>query len=58
MVSFRSPSVRFNLIEAFRAVADGLSDTVDQLIARVNDAGQFDELELVWMLSALVFIPH
>nr|AAA33741.1 lignin peroxidase lpoB [Phanerodontia chrysosporium] len=26
--------------------------TVDQIIARVNDAGEFDELELVWMLSA------
>lgn len=28
------------------------TDTVDQIINRVNDAGEFDELELVWMLSA------
>ena len=27
-------------------------DTVDQILARTNDAGQFDELETVWMLSA------
>ena len=28
------------------------TDTVDQILARTNDAGQFDELETVWMLSA------
>lgn len=32
----------------------GPTDTVDQIISRVNDAGEFDELELVWMLSAYV----
>ena len=28
------------------------TDTVDQILARTNDAGDFDELETVWMLSA------
>lgn len=30
------------------------SDTVDQILARTFDAGEFDELETVWMLSAYV----
>lgn len=33
------------------------TDTVDQILARTNDAGQFDELETVWMLSAYVLRP-
>ncbi|EKM51597.1 uncharacterized protein PHACADRAFT_212237 [Phanerochaete carnosa HHB-10118-sp] len=41
---------------ATQAAPDGLVpepfDSVDKIIARVDDAGQFDELELVWMLSA------
>ncbi|GJE95279.1 lignin peroxidase precursor [Phanerochaete sordida] len=41
---------------ATQAAPDGLVPepfhTVDQIINRVNDAGEFDELELVWMLSA------
>ena len=27
-------------------------DTVDQILARMLDAGQFDEIETVWLLSA------
>lgn len=27
-------------------------DTVDQILSRLNDAGQFDQLETVWLLSA------
>ena len=30
-------------------------DTVDQILNRTFDAGQFDELETVWMLSACVY---
>ncbi|EKM51408.1 uncharacterized protein PHACADRAFT_213241 [Phanerochaete carnosa HHB-10118-sp] len=41
---------------ATQAAPDGLVpepfDDVTKIINRVNDAGQFDELELVWMLSA------
>ena len=56
MVSFPSPSVRAYDTSA-NCPREGLTkyrfaDTVDQILARTNDAGQFDELETVWMLSA------
>ena len=52
MVLFRSPSVSFPTNVKTYSKLTTPADTVDQIIARVNDAGEFDELELVWMLSA------
>ena len=54
MVSSLSPSVssmRFDY-PRFLVLLCLYIDTVDQILARTNDAGQFDELETVWMLSA------
>ena len=55
MVLSPSPSVRItNVTRSQSATTDSRrsADTVDQILARVFDAGQFDELETVWMLSA------
>ncbi|GJE95276.1 lignin peroxidase [Phanerochaete sordida] len=53
-----APQMNFFLGRAppTKAAPDGLVPepfhTVDQILARLNDAGEFDELETVWMLSA------
>ena len=35
-----------------RTLTDDNADSVDKILARFNDAGQFDELETVWFLIA------
>ena len=47
-----SPSVSLLSQPAISVLTEHALDTVDQILARTNDAGQFDELETVWMLSA------
>ena len=55
MASFRSLSVLSAPRTQTYALIYGHIDSVDKILARFADAGEFDELETVWFLIALVF---
>lgn len=53
MVLFPSPSVSTTHVKrGMILIWSCFADTVDQILARLNDAGGFDEIETVWLLSA------
>ena len=51
----QSPSVRDLSPISLSHTTHPELDDVDTILARFNDAGQFDELETVWFLIALVY---
>lgn len=52
MVSFPNLSVSMRIDQYHSLPLTSYVDTVDQILARFNDAGGFDELESVWFLIA------